>query len=750
MSTQIQESNDQAAWARLPFAEHAAALVTMTLLSVAFLWRYVRPWEIGHRLQTIDSVIVTWVIAWGRHALLTDPLGYFDANVFWPVENSLAFTHHLILHAIVSVPLGWIGLNPIAIFNLHLYLSFILCGYFVFLLARWLGGEFRLAILAGLIASFCPARVFHTNGQLHILGAYWIPLFLLFFLAYARSGQRRHLAGFFCTFWLTVLTGWYAAILGATALSVPWLAEFARKKTIRDRTCRKRAFLTAGAAALAMALTLPLAMPYLAHSRDAGRNSASTIRAGSGKIYAYVIPPASGQLVTPLGAAAAKAAPITRKVVFPQYLGYGLYLALLASGFALWRSRRSGVLNLSAEDRRRLGAFGGLALLALFFSLGPFLIIKGQVVPLPYLGLLEVLPPLRFFRGPYRYNILVALALACLLVVILRQFQARRWYQPAVIGLFVCVLFEYAPYRAETMHYEFDLAAMRPFHERLARDGDVEVLLEDPASRVDGMLHSTQYWKPIRNGASGYDPGDYLRQFWILDTLPGPEAVCLLNHLGIHHVAVHGARIEDFRNSPHFALKYEENGDALFAISSTGKGLAFPRAEDSASGPIIRNLSTRESAEIKTAAGVDSATFSEYGLTLQILGPDPYLEFEPFEASFDGPERTLLVLDVLAAGWTTERTTGTVYWATESKPGFHESRAFDFAVPVDGTLHTIVVDLSASASWLLSKEISRIRLDPAADYPLVMTIRSLRLSPAGSNLASGLSGDESLLKDLHP
>src|SRR6185436_15487375 len=38
-----------------------------------------------------DDVFLTWSISWTGHALVSNPLHLFDANIFWPHSDTLAY-----------------------------------------------------------------------------------------------------------------------------------------------------------------------------------------------------------------------------------------------------------------------------------------------------------------------------------------------------------------------------------------------------------------------------------------------------------------------------------------------------------------------------------------------------------------------------------------------------------------------------------------------------------------------------------
>jgi hypothetical protein len=54
---------------------------------------------------SVDPLLQAWEVAWGGHVLLHQPTNYFDANAFWPLRDSLAFSDALVGYA----PAGLVG-----------------------------------------------------------------------------------------------------------------------------------------------------------------------------------------------------------------------------------------------------------------------------------------------------------------------------------------------------------------------------------------------------------------------------------------------------------------------------------------------------------------------------------------------------------------------------------------------------------------------------------------------------------------
>ncbi|MCB0154085.1 MAG: hypothetical protein KDF65_04745, partial [Anaerolineae bacterium] len=71
-----------------------------------------------------DPLLNTWILAWDSHALLTDPLNLFNANIFQPLPNPLAYSEHLLSTALLILPLQLVTAEPVVAYNLSLLLTF--------------------------------------------------------------------------------------------------------------------------------------------------------------------------------------------------------------------------------------------------------------------------------------------------------------------------------------------------------------------------------------------------------------------------------------------------------------------------------------------------------------------------------------------------------------------------------------------------------------------------------------------------
>src|SRR3954451_13764728 len=107
--TDVRGAEPDSARARDPGARHAEAdsarpgdpdirrrevlFVALAAVGLALLMHWPLPLHIGRDVPRDlgDPLPQAWQVAWDGHALAHQPLDFFQANVFWPLKNSLAF-----------------------------------------------------------------------------------------------------------------------------------------------------------------------------------------------------------------------------------------------------------------------------------------------------------------------------------------------------------------------------------------------------------------------------------------------------------------------------------------------------------------------------------------------------------------------------------------------------------------------------------------------------------------------------------
>ena len=174
-----------------------------------------------------DPLMVTWVLSWVAHQLPIAPAHIFDANIFYPERNTLAYSETLLVPGLFAAPLYWLGVGPILIYNLVFLSGFALSGVGVALLVRRLTGNAGAAILAGIVFAFPPYRIDHY-AHLQLQQTQFIPLALWAFHRLLDRGRVRDgvLLGVFtacqmlsCMYYGIFLIPYMAVVCGAMLIA---------------------------------------------------------------------------------------------------------------------------------------------------------------------------------------------------------------------------------------------------------------------------------------------------------------------------------------------------------------------------------------------------------------------------------------------------------------------------------------------------------------------------------------------------
>ncbi len=165
-----------------------------------------------------DTDLFMWMLGWNTYAFTHQPFSIFDANIFFPLPRTLAFSENLIGSGLLAAPILWISDNPVLAMNLVALVSAPLCGLGAYLLGRELGMSGWGAAVCGMVFGFSPPRFLRLD-QLHLTCIQWIPFCLAFLHAYLDRGRRRDLwlaVGFFT---LQVLTTGHGAVFLAISIA---------------------------------------------------------------------------------------------------------------------------------------------------------------------------------------------------------------------------------------------------------------------------------------------------------------------------------------------------------------------------------------------------------------------------------------------------------------------------------------------------------------------------------------------------
>ena len=221
-----------------------------------------------------DPLMVTWVLAWVAHQLPNAPAHIFDANIFYPERNTLAYSETLLVPGMLAAPLHWLGVAPILVYNLVFLSGFALSGVGVALLVRRLTGNTGAAIVAGIVFAFPPYRIDHY-AHLQLQQTQFIPLAMWAFHRLLDSGRLRDgvLLGV-CTACQMLSCMYYGLFL------IPYMAVVCGAMLIAARTLSKQRIIAlAVAAAIVIVAMIPVGRAYLAAREVVGERGRAEVAA---------------------------------------------------------------------------------------------------------------------------------------------------------------------------------------------------------------------------------------------------------------------------------------------------------------------------------------------------------------------------------------------------------------------------------------------------------------------------------------
>jgi hypothetical protein len=432
----------------------------LALVSTHPLWRYlttVVPSDIG------DPLLNAWILAWDGHALLTDPAHLFDANIFFPLKDTLAYSEHLLGTALPMLPILLISGEPVLAYNVAFLTSFMLSGFGLYLLALRYTGNRLAAFLAGLAFAFAPYRL-SLMAHLSLLTVQWLPLTLLYLDAFLQSARPPHissphpgppptlgegarerggvrvgsLALFVFFFILQAATSWHLAVFSAFIAALYVLGNWLTRRVAFSWLV----LAGLGAVALVVALVMaPLLLPYLKvlpelHNTRPWDTIVMFAATPTDYLAAYPANRFFGQLTAPFRT---RTGFVEEHTLFPGVLasaltafslrflghrGVGPSTRLRTGPSPLRRGSGQAWLRTGPSTQLRtggaksiVGIFWVILVLSVSLTFGPFLRLEGWgvAIPMPYHLLARLTPAVSLMRVPPRWMVVGLFAMSLLL-----------------------------------------------------------------------------------------------------------------------------------------------------------------------------------------------------------------------------------------------------------------------------------------------------------------------------------------------
>ena len=501
--------------------EATAVVLGGVLLACVFTYPVVFQFTNAGRLDTNDGRWSIWVVSWVAHALTTDPRQLFNANIFYPHTNALAFSEGNIVEGAIGAPVWVLTKNPYATHNFVFLFAFAQSFVAAYYLVRHLTGDRRAAVIAGIMYAYCPfAFVRQAHIQLLMIG--FLPWCMLAWHRFLDRTSIPRAIELGVVMWLTGLACAYYGIFagGMIAIAAVWFAiSRQRWKDVRYWTT------LAVAAVVCVGLIAPFFLPYLQMQESTGFQ-----RELSGQYSANF-----GAWLNSSAWAHRWWAPYLWKPsegLFPGILA--LFLGCWGATLVLRRFDVSSTTVLRTMPKDVAWYYVGLAVFTFWVTLGP----DAGLYPVLY----YTIPVFSFLRAPSRAGIVVTLCLVVLAAPALVVLMRRRATNAAFAILLALVTADL--YRAPLRTREAPpLAKAYSILATLPKAPTIELPYFSIPIEFHGhaeyMLLSTAHWQPLINGYSDHIPQDFRDTAPTLSTFPSREAFAILERLGARYVIVH-------------------------------------------------------------------------------------------------------------------------------------------------------------------------------------------------------------------
>lgn len=507
---------------------------------------YPLPFRLGsHLLGTgPDPDLFLWILGWNAHAFLTQPLAIFGANIFYPANNTLAYSENLVGNGLLIAPWIWLTGDLVSASNLVQLASVFLSATGAYLLARRLGLSVAAAIVAGVVCGFAPARLLRMP-QIHVSSIHWIPWCLAYLHTYFGPGGRpRDLRIAVAFFALQTITSGHAAVFLVVAVALTLLWRFALGEPL---AIRRRLGDLGWPGAVALLPAVWCYLPYRAAQADVG-NLARTYEDVGISVSSYLSAPSRLHEWLWQYLPTSWTTPAPEANLFPGVIPIAMALvAVVAMPSFARKSIPASSADVSPKDSRTRWRNNPVALYALILAIAIWFVIG------PPFGLWRWTyswPVFSFMRVPTRFVMLEILALAILSgfgFEWLRRKLSPTTGRAVTMAVFVLLAAEFTAIPLATEPYQVRPAsADRWLASRPKPFAIAEVPVPDSLSfntqavwETRYMLHATAHWQKTVHGYSGVEPAFHSALMRQMITFPDEPSLSALAGLGVDYVVMH-------------------------------------------------------------------------------------------------------------------------------------------------------------------------------------------------------------------
>lgn len=580
---------------------HLIAFLLFCVLTIGMTWplilrlnTHVTP---GQQPVMTVPYLNLWTLAWNHRWIQGESDNYWDANLFYPHQKTLAYSEPQFGTSLLTFSIVLFGGSTVLAYNVALLIFFFGAGMTVYALCWWLFGHVSeisniyrciASCTAGILYAFSP-YMFREIGVLQLLATMFPPLCLLGLHRFLLQKQWFDALLFSIGF----LGCWYTCAYYGLFLSV-FLVCFTLLFWNRDLFQKQNLFCGLLTLAIVTGGLLPLA--YGMHSAKSDMSldwTQETIQMLSVEFLHYFRLPLNSLLyerILKIG-----------DHHNTRFLGVMLFLLSCVGGITLFKKtiqvqninhtftngnntvRKKFIMKYwTLSYLQKCGIFYiTMAFVAFILSLGMALmpiytkglgIYRILVWLSPYNLLYKFLPGFSSIRSPHRFSIFMALFLAILAgigMLWLCQRIRSRWRWVLILTLVSVTTLELWPLPLRLVKVPNSVDNLPHIYQHIKKLPSNAVMLELPLpsefseqgleATARQVYRSSFHWRRLVNGYSGFAPETWLELVPVLAKSPPKLALSAMKGYGIEYIL---AQWDDMNQEERTLLwKLETQGD---------------------------------------------------------------------------------------------------------------------------------------------------------------------------------------------
>jgi hypothetical protein len=424
-----------------------------------------------------------WNFWWAKKTCLGFCGDFWYTNYqFFPGGTSLLFQSFSLPNLIIMSPFMFLGLSPVAAFNISLMLAVITSSIGAYALAYYLTKDSKASIISGLIYSISPYMIIHIlDGQMNLSTIQFFPLFILFLFKSSDSKKNIH----------PIIAGLLLFIIGLNDFTllvfgiIIWIIWFIYK--ILTEKNNYKDFLKKTLITFIVFLT-----PFMIYAYNNFKQSSQFSLFGETKwdseyfsadVKYFITPPET----TIIGN---KLLDNKYEITERSYSNKNIYLGftvILLSGLGFFWKRKS---------LKNINFWLYMFILGFILSLGPKLYFNEKIIyeKMPFI-LIESIPFINNLKSPTRFTLLVFLSLSILAAYgymeIKKKIKNKTIKKTFIIIIIFLIIFEYFPFfqRSRVLNIPEGIKKIR-------EDSSSFAIIELPILWMSGLGYEGSAFKP--------------------------------------------------------------------------------------------------------------------------------------------------------------------------------------------------------------------------------------------------------------